>query len=115
MSNTMQVSTILQAIPCEAFPNPSAQYSYDADPEGLEEVQDAVKISLDTPTEARPVVVAFCLDGSRSLVVCNTPSPLGTLTVRLELLLNQPNVRFVESFLVLLNMCLANDFGEYIV
>lgn len=64
-----QVSTILQAILCEALPNPSAEYGYEAEPGGLEEVRDAVQLSLDAPTEARPVVVTFCTDGTRSLVV----------------------------------------------
>lgn len=64
-----QVSTILQGILCEAFANPTAEHGYEADPEGLEEVRDALQMSLDAPTEARPVVVTFCTDGSRSLVV----------------------------------------------
>lgn len=64
-----QVSTILQGILCEALPNPTAPYGYEADSEGLEEVREAVQMSLDAPTQARPVVVTFCTDGSRSLVV----------------------------------------------
>ena len=64
-----QVSTILQGILCEALPNPTTPHGYGADPEGLEEVRDALQMSLDAPTEARPVVVTFCTDGSRSLVV----------------------------------------------
>jgi hypothetical protein len=74
----LQVSTILQGMPCDMLPNPMAEHGWEADPEALEEVRDAVQQALDMPTQGRPLVVTFCTDGSRSAVVrpssCGTPS-----------------------------------------
>lgn len=69
VEHALQVSTILQGMLCEVLPNPMAEYGCEADPEALEEVCDAVQQALDMPTTGRPLVVAFCTDGSRSLVV----------------------------------------------
>lgn len=71
-----QVSTTLAALPCDMLQNPSTEHGWEPDADALQEVEELVQESLDMPTAGRPLVVAFCTDGSRSALVRRIPSTM---------------------------------------
>lgn len=68
-SNRPQVSLALGATVVDMLHNPTSANGWQADPDALAEVVEAVEESVQMPTPGATLVVTLCTDGSRAAQV----------------------------------------------